>query len=87
MGGRFGAEYSTYTPPVTTTIRKPAFIGRIQLVNQGFDNAPEPYNAQSVYEMGMDLKKSVDSRNQMVTILGIGGTVLTIIIIASVGAQ
>ncbi len=75
---------TTYSPPVTVPVTKPAFIGRIQLVNEALPNQPEPYDAQTVFDTGNALNAKVGRYNTVVSALIIGATV--VVLIASAGS-
>jgi hypothetical protein len=70
---------TTYVPPQVHNIRKPGFSGDILLVSGPIDKAPPPFDARMIYEQGMAINKRLTTRNTVVYVLLIGGTVVGII--------
>ncbi len=72
---------TVYTPPRAYTIRRPGFSGEVMLVNQPLQGQPAPFDAETVYRDGMDLKGRIDSENQQTELAG-GAAAAAIIAIA-----
>jgi hypothetical protein len=70
---------TTFTPPQTYNISKPAFMGQIMLVNEKIEGAPSPFNASMVFSAGMELNEKIKQKNTILGIVSWGGIGLVVI--------
>jgi hypothetical protein len=73
---------TTYIPPQTYNITKPAYMGQILLVNERIEGEQEPYDANIIYQAGLELNERIIKSNQTRNILLWGGIGIFIIVLA-----
>ncbi len=71
---------TVYTPPTAYTVDKPGFRGQVLLVNEPIKGQAQPFDAQTVYKDGMQLKSRIDQENRDMTMAG-GAAALAVIAI------
>lgn len=56
---------TTYSPPQTHDVTKPAFSGQILLVDEPLEDAPPPFDVDTVLRQGLQRNERIERRNKI----------------------